>query len=138
MNCNKVEIWLDEQSDLRDASLPTDVRGHIATCDSCFSKLKLLKQTYSFIEEQSNTKLSEAKQNEIIAALSENAARPTRNFFIAADWISKVAAILIIGVGVLLGVVLAQKYLMAPSEESLWSSEFSMISENVDTGLFDD
>lgn len=132
MNCKEINIWIKE-SDWMDshANLPHEIEAHIQQCDDCRRSVEAIQASFGFMKEQSQASLSDAKTDAIInllAAETKSIQLTNTNRMLI---MQKVAAILIVAVGLLTG-ILAGGILGSDDSQpdNPWKEEFTLLSDN--------
>lgn len=135
MKCVEVNNWMEKADAQQLLELNTEVQAHVAVCNNCKEKLEVMQACYTFMHTQRQQTLSDAATDNIIKALVHES-KPV--FFLQSEWFSRAAAVLIIVGGVLLGLLLSDTPSVDNSGESLWSDEFSLLSDNSNYTLIGD
>lgn len=137
MNCNDFKIWLQTASDQTILNPGKEFVPHLDNCRQCASRLLLVQQMVKQLNLQRSEELSENKSKLIVAQLLNYPAMPTENL----RWLAvsrRIAAILVIALGLLAGLVATQLLLRGSNAENdPWNNEFTLLSENTEYTMFD-
>ncbi len=139
MKCKNFKIWLDGTGGKDINSLSSEMREHLNSCESCSKNYRHITIANQIIESQKLQEISRQKENQILNSLLKNEPKgrivkiKESSFFI-----TKIAAILIIALGVLLGVIAGNYFFkVEDNTESSWDNEFALVSESSDYSLFE-
>jgi len=117
MDCNQIrELLPDLSVGINNAAPDQEVEKHIASCESCASKLRDLQQTMALLDEWQAPEPSPYFDTRMQARLREEMARPQAAWFQwlrRPAWAMSLAAALFVGV---LGVGIANKSVLSPAE----------------------
>lgn len=137
MKCSEVNIWFDRAAFENEAQLPESIKDHINVCEICNSKFNTAQHTLSFLLDQREKSLSHEKKIEIIDLLvTKNEVKHTIKLS-NTMWLARVAAVLVLAFGLLTGIILGGRFVSNTDDDSVWSSEFTMLSENIEYSLFE-
>lgn len=135
MNCSKNKIiWFDYIEGRLDDKTVQWIDNHLSECEVCKTGLAIAKASYAEIKSQRKAVPVENLTDNVLNALSDK--NETKIISMGVTYyIQRIAAVLIISIGVLLGVILgsnvydAQKYISS-EENDFWSEELYMNTSN--------
>ena len=129
MSCTNNNIdWFDFLAGRLDDKSIVQVENHLKECEVCRKDLAITKAALTEIDIQKNIEPDNDLADKVLNYLSIQSGRKVivMNSF---NYIQRIAAILIIGVGILVGILLGtnmydtQKYISSENED-VWSQEF--------------
>ncbi len=137
MKCSGFKIWLQTASELAILTPKEEIVQHQKECRKCASRLLFVQQTIRHLDHQRYEKLSEEKSMAILTEILNNSVKPVENI----RWLivsRRIAAILVVALGLLAGLLATQWLLSGSSKENdPWNSEFTLLSENTEYSMFD-
>ena len=135
MKCQDIDIWIQEASDEQILEPSVNVAEHLSICEHCSQKVMALRQSYQLIYNQQSEKLNDEKTQVILQSLLERV-KNGNDSVLGRIYISRIAAILIIAFGMLLGLLTGGFFDAHEEENNPWSEEFTLLSDNNDS-MFD-
>lgn len=138
MNCDEIKIWIKNASDEDLHLAPEAILEHIHSCEGCRRKVHAIQQAFEYMNLQKQSSLSIEKSNQIIDVLLAHKNSEALNAVNLKYLIPRIAAILIIAFGFLIGII-AGGFLSSDNntEKNPWRNEFILLSENTENVLFD-
>ncbi len=139
MDCKNFKIWLDSTGGKDVNSLPSGLRAHLSSCKSCSGDYKIITAANHLIEMQKRQEISRQKENQILnSLLNPEPKGRIISFKASSQFLAKIAAVLIIALGVLLGAIAGNYFFKVENTtESSWDNEFAVNTESSDYSLFE-
>lgn len=140
MNCQEFKIWFESASEVEIIQLNSEIEAHLKSCKNCQRQYQGLIEAFQEMQRQKESQLPEFAAHKIVNALTKRNGIATQSVGKSILFISRIAAAVIITLGILLGILagnIVNKN--TQTKEIPWSAEFSSLSENEDyyTYLFD-
>ena len=135
MKCTEVEIWLKETSEEVLINPNSGIKEHLQLCEQCEKKRLQLLQAYNFMNNQASKSLSEEKTQALLENLKST--QLNTGIFYRNEWLMRIAAVLVVALGVLLGVFVGNSYLFTEDEDAYWTEEFAVLTDTSNVILFE-